>query len=359
MVPFGAYIGDSIVIEKTDPISESSHSGGEIAFDLGSVPMIADGTFNDLEISYWSPDSCDRDTWIYNWRTRSWVQIGYHNAPGSGCFMSPMPQYHLLSGAGIDAYDVVSNKGVVRLMRGPTPEENESSETATLWGEATIRALRINPDYHTLSMAGREPNNHYGLTWDGEALWVSDSWKLTRITGTGEVLASLATTWTIPEGLGFDGAYFWVNDLDSWHLAKITLAGRELGGWWLPGEYHAGITCGAGRVWVGEQRGPYSRIFGIDPDIRWPGDRPVVTDTLLTPGLTVDGLAWDGTNLIVACDEDSLYVMDLEGGTVEAHDLPVKYIRDIAWDGESVWILNRGPAELTSRDMVITRFRLR
>jgi hypothetical protein len=272
-----------------------------------------------------------------------------------------MPQYHLLSGAGIDASDVVSDEGIVSMLRGPTPEEveNPASETAALRGEATVRVLRINPDYHTVSMAGREPSNHYGLTYDGDNLWVSEAWKLMKITGTGEILASISTTWTVPAGVGFDGTFFWLNDIHQGRLTKVTLGGEELGGWSIPGDYYGGVTCGGGRVWVGEERGPYSRIFGIDPDIRWSHERLVMTDTLQTPGLDCSGLAWDGTNLIVACEDDSLYVIGVDGETVAAYELPVKYSRDIAWDGESVWILNRGPSELKSFDMVITRFRLR
>jgi hypothetical protein len=81
-----------------------------------------------------------------------------------------------------------------------------------------------------------------------------------------------------------------------------------------------------------------------------------VPDTLVVPGGSCRGLAWDGYHLLAA--SDSLYVITIEGEIVSAYGLPVMDVQDIAWDGGGVWIINRGPKGLMSKDHVVTRFRL-
>ena len=111
---------------------------------------------------------------------------------------------------------------------------------------------------------------------------------------------------------------------------------------------------------MGDRIGHDFRIYGIEDTLSIATGGEVeyaIPDTLVAPGGACLGLAWDGDNLLVA--SDSLYVLGLDGEVLAAYSLPVAEVQEIAWDGESVWMVNRGPIDLVSRDQVITRFRLR
>jgi hypothetical protein len=177
----GAYLNDQIVLDASGLVN-GVVTHDEITFDLGGLPMVRDGTFNDFEISYWTGSSCDQDSWVYNYNSESWDQIGFDNAPDVGCWATPREHFHLLSAAGIDARDVLGRHNRLRL-RVYYPPDRLAAQQEFLGGRGspTVRALRINPDYLALSLVGSEPRHCYGLTFDGEALWASERGKLLRL----------------------------------------------------------------------------------------------------------------------------------------------------------------------------------
>lgn len=159
-------------------------------------------------------------------------------------------------------------------------------------------------------------------------------------------------------GLAFDGRNLLVADTAD-YLSIVTSDGYGLGGWIPPTMLVGGLTYSPHRVWSGERYGYEVRIFGIVDTISvGPGGREYreVPDTLVVSGGACRGLAWNGDHLLVACD--SLYVLTVEGEIVSAYDFPVMDVRHIAWDGEGVWMISRGPKGLMSEDRVVTRFKL-
>jgi len=358
-LPRGAFIDDPILLEASDAV-DGFLLDEEIIFNLRDVPMVKNGTVNDLEISYSAGSNCDRDTWIYNYDSESWEQIGFRNAPEVGCFGSPHDKNHLLSAAGIRARDVLGRDDRVKLRwHSPPSQAIPQQESLGDTGNPTARALRINPDHFSVSLVGPEPRHCYGLTFDGEALWVSERRRLLGLSTGGEVVGQHCAPAGWPVGLAFNGRILLLADAHN-DLSLVTLDGYHVGGWPLPTEYAGGLTYSPHRVWFGEKHGSESRIFGMVDTVRvGPGGTAYseVPDTLDAPGGSCHGLACDGDHLLVA--SDSLYVLAFDGEIVASYGLPVKEAEDIAWDGEAVWVINRGPKELASRDQVITRVRLR
>lgn len=358
-MPEAPFIDEQIVLE-TSELAEGVVGPEETVFDLSHIQMVQDGTFNDLEISYWTGSSCDEDAWVYDYHSRSWRQIGFDNAPDVGCWTTPAEHFHILSAAGIDARHVLDRDNRVRLRVSsafrPVAQAGESSGGE---GNPTVRALRIHADYHALSLVGSEPRHCYGLAFDGETLWVSERGKLLRLSVRGEVLDRQCAPGDWPVGLAFNGSSLLVADKEN-TLSTVTLDGYGFGGWPLPTGGAGGLTYSPHRVWVGERFGPNLRIYGMEDTISVDPDGHsfrAVPDTLAAPGGPCRGLAWDGYHLLVA--SDSLYTIAVSGEVLSAYALPVAEVQDIAWDGEALWLVNRGPTDLQSRDQVVTRFRLR
>ncbi len=359
MIPEGAFIDDQIILEMSEAV-EGVIGPEEILFDLTGIQMVQEGSFNDLEISYWTGSSCDHDAWVYDYRSRSWRQIGFDNAPDVGCWTVPGEHFHILSAANINPRHVLDVENRLRLrFSSPSHASAQADESALSGGGPTVRALRLNPNYHAVSLVGSEPRHCYGLAFDGEALWVSERRKLLRLSVKGDVLVQHCAPGDWPVGLGFNGRSVLVGDREN-QLSKVTLDGYGFGGSPLPTGFVGGLTCSPHRTWAGDMLGPEFRIFGMEDTVSVdPGGHSyrAVPDTLAAPGGACRGLAWDGEHLLVA--SDSLYVIAISGEVLAAYALPVAEVRDIAWDGESVWVVNRGPIDLPSRDQVVTRFRLR
>jgi hypothetical protein len=208
-VPEGAFLGDQILLGASD-IVEGIADGDEVIFDLSEVPMVRDGTFNDFEVSYPTGTSCDELAWIYSYKDKAWTQIGFQNAPDVGCLDSPSEHFHLISAAGLRASDILG-PGRRAKLRLYLPPDNSASVQEALGspGSPTMRALRLDPDYLTVSLVGREPRYCYGLTFDGEALWVSERRTLLKLSTSGERYGSEAEIYGMVDTPAVDGWRGW------------------------------------------------------------------------------------------------------------------------------------------------------
>jgi len=196
-----------------------------------------------------------------------------------------------------------------------------------------------------------------GLTYDGQSLWVSSnaSNELYKVSLSGAILEELAAPSRYPFGLAFDGQNLWLADGTD-RIFELTPDGDILCEFSVPTDYPGGLAWGDDKLWLTEYGGSQS-LFGIEPDASCNTGVAVITDELQTPGGNSYGITWDGTHLLVASDK--LYKVTTAGYLAEVYNLPVVSVKDIAWDGEAVWLLNQGPINVWGCDPVISRFRLR
>ncbi len=355
-LPDGSFIDDPIVLARSEPVPLSRVEDGEYIIDLSEAPLVRYGSYNDLLISYWTTSSCDEDVYVLDVETGGWKQIGFRDDPeaGLGCRPSFAEQLHLLSSRSCDARQCVNDSAQIRL-RGQIPAYYKDMIPHA-------EPIRLNPDFFTVAIPARYAPNFDGLAYGDGSLWTSNDFfnKIYNIAFTGEVLFEFEPPTGRPSGMASDGKNLWLADREG-SIFKLGPDGEVLCSFSMEVNSVTGLAYGAEKLWLVDPGSgvPYyrARIYGLDPEASCRGGSAVVMDALEVPEGRPYGLAWDGSHLLVA--SDSLYKVTETGVLKGSYPLPVYGVRDIAWDGEGVWILNSGPRDFDAHDPVVTKFRLR
>ncbi|TET26648.1 MAG: hypothetical protein E3J76_00095 [Candidatus Aminicenantes bacterium] len=351
--PQTIYIDEPIVLEVSAFLSASVNWQGDFVFDFNGVILVQTDAYNDFELTYWTSSSCDEDVWVYNFRKRRWDQIGFSPGPGIMCFTVITEQGHLFSARGLEAKDYLE-------------EDLEMRVKGSVSGPK-VRALKINPDYFIVPIRLENVRSFNGLVHDGESLWISSnsSDRIYNLSLEGKIIKEFEALAGYPFGLAFDGQDLWLAD-GSDRIFKMDQEGDVLCQFTVPTDYPGGLTWENDKLWLSEYEHMYgiSQLFGIDPYASCSAGFAVITDTFDTPEGGSTGLAWDGEYLLVVIknpysEAHKLYKIKTSGEVIQSYDIPVKFPKDIAWDGEAVWLLNYGPKDLINHDPVITRFKLR
>ena len=350
--PQTTYIDDPIVLEISTFLSAGVNWQGDSVFDFSGTMLVQTDDYNDFELTYWTSSSCDEDVWVYNFRERRWDQIGFSPGPGIMCLTVITEQGHLFSARGLQARDYLDKDLEMRVkgsVSGPK-----------------VRALKINPDYFMVPIMLGNVCSFNGLAYDGESLWVSSNFsdRIYNLSLKGRILKKFEAPSEYPFGLAFDGQNLWLAD-GSDRIFKMDQEGDVLCQFTVPTICPYGLTWERNRLWLSEHGCLFfHRLFGIDPLASCLSGSAVITDTFDTPEEGSKGLAWEGEYLFGVIknpysEAHKLYKIKTSGEVIQSYDIPVKFPGDIAWDGETVLLLNYGPKDLINYDPVITRFKLR
>jgi outer membrane protein assembly factor BamB len=198
----------------------------------------------------------------------------------------------------------------------------------------------------------------YGLTFDGEYLWVGDDLDglIFKVdTSDGSVVDTLFMFFDSNHGLAWDGEALWVAgdgfDTDYiWRLSPLTggILDSILVSGFAPEEYIGGLTWDGNHLWVS--------IYypNIQPNLyKVDVSTGVAIDTIPSPGLQPQGLAWDGENLWNVMDDndgdpENVYKLDPVLGTqLLSFPVPTTRPRGLAWDGQYIWLVAKGPSGYT------------
>ena len=159
-----------------------------------------------------------------------------------------------------------------------------------------------------------------GLTWDGANLWVADvhTRSIYPNRNFSSVLAFPSPGVSLRD-LAWDGTHLWATDYDCtiWpgcpspygRLYKMTLDGSIVGSYPSPTDNPAGLTFDGFHLWYAD----YSTqtIYKLDPSTL------AILDSFASPGQQPSGLAWDGRYLWVALnDHDMLFRYDVGDPTL-------------------------------------------
>lgn len=345
------YIDDPIVIDASDYISPYNQIDYTYYFNLQDIDFVRDGLCNEIYYTYLSSTSCDTEVNIFQSIDSIWVQISFTEAYITGCVHSPSQDYHLLSSRGLSPQECYVN-GFELMLKGDL-------------GRPEIKALRLNPNLYSIPIFPIDEEFVYyssGLTFDGEHLWITLDWnyfqKIYRLSINGEVL----DTFSIPDppsfstALAFDGKYIWLAGTEN--IIKYTQQGDIASEFLGLGGKNTGLAWGDNKLWLMGRFGGIDRIFSIDPVASCDSNRTIIVDTLTVPSQFIGGLAWDGENLLVSSDR--LYVIAPSDSVIEDFRIYANnYGRDIAWDGDAVWLLHRGTRQYSAKYVVLSRFLLR
>ncbi len=218
--------------------------------------------------------------------------------------------------------------------------------------------------YSTISAQGvvdiiPAPDYAYGLTHDGTALWVGSGndlkiWKIDDHSGAR--LDSIVPATDETRGLGWDGGYLWgyqyifgsSNPLKKDMIVKYANDGTMVDTLASPYEDYIGGMCWAdGYLWISVYypQTPTAVLVKIDPLTG------AFVDTLPSPGQQPQGLAFDGTHLWLAMDDNDgdperIWQLDAAtGDTLSSFPIPPYHSsttarpRDMAWDGQFLYLV--------------------
>lgn len=340
------FIDEPIVLEKSEYILQTRLDSNIATFDIAAVPLVQQGTFNDIEISYGTSSSCDVDVSIYNQRKQEWDRLAY--AVIGPCLTIPSWHGHLLSTKGFKAREYIGLDSRLRI-RLPGPG-----------GNLKIRFLRLHEQYAATPLLIDKPNSSMGLTIDGDTYWTYSGTRkgFCRITKEGHIINTVPSLQRYPQGLAFDGQYFWQAD-GSNRIYKVSLNGSVRDSFFVPTDYPDGLAHTGSALWLSEYQTMKKpiKVYGIDPFASCAGDSAVVLSTFSLPYKYTTGLTWDGSHLLISAD--SLYQVSTSGEVRRSWRLPVSVVGGIAVKDGIISIVSRGPLECIESDHVITRFKLR
>lgn len=179
-----------------------------------------------------------------------------------------------------------------------------------------------------------------GITWDGRSLWVSDhSGVIFKVDPTGKVLDSFQSPDVTPQGMAWDGHCLWIFTTNRSLIYQVRKGGdaveilqpfrspaQVLGG---------GIT--QDMAWDGRHLW-YANQFKV-----YQLDTAGKVLSSFTFHKNVTGLAWDASNLWLACNDfpqkAALSVVDTRGEILETHVSPLLEINGLAWAEGYFWAL--------------------
>jgi hypothetical protein len=344
---FPSFIDRTILLEASERVGGTQTTARQFTFDLAGLDMVANGTFNDIEVSYMTPSSNDGVISIWNFHRGEWKQFGFPLLGNEYVFLTAITRHRqtvreLLG----NAQSCVDENGRLILR----------SEGA---GPRGVRVLRLREHYTAARPIGEDNVNRFdGLTYDGAFFWASSNLarRIYEIDSEGNVLSEFDSPGETPFGLAFDGENIWLAD-GSDRLLELSSTGTVLSEFTVPTDFPHGLAWGDGSLWLAEYGGSDPRTFRIDPAASSDAGVAVVTDVFQTPGGESRGLAWDGENLLVV--SDGLYVMSVDGIVLESYPLPVIEVRGLAWDGECVVMFSRGPEGVGNSGQKLNWFTLR
>jgi len=341
-----SFLDQTIVLEASDWVTGTETGPNEFTYDLSSLSLVANGTFNDIEVSYITPNATDEPVHIYNFAMGEWDQVGFLPPPWVGGVTVTTTHYQTVRDLYGTAQPYIDPTGMLRV-----------------WGEGAlpreVRVLRLRGTYVAARPIGNDNVNSFeGLTYDGVYLWASSSNanRLYLIDGEGTVASEFDIAGDYGPDLAFDGENVWLPD-GSDRILRMSLDGAVTGEFTMPRAYACGLAWGDGSLWLAECYGVDPLTFRIDADASCAGGTAVVLDTFPTPGRESYGLAWDGQHLLVL--SDALYVVNSEGTVVQSYSVPVSYPGGLAWDGQAVAMFSRGPADVGNSGVKLNWFRLR
>lgn len=336
-----SFIDETIVLEASDWVTGTETAEFETTFDLSSLNLVANLTFNDIEVSYTSMSTTDAFMYIHNFDTGEWDQVGFPIGAG-GAAVTRM--YNTIRDRLGSAQPYIDPDGIL-MLRGAPAEE--------------VRVLRLRETYKAARLIGEGNFNSFdGLTYDGAQLWASSNAldHLFLIDGEGAIASEFASPGNYPFDMAFDGENIWLAD-GSDRILKLSLDGTLIDAFTVPTDYPGGLAWGDDSLWLAEYEGPDLRTFRIDPSASSIAGAAVITDEFQTPGGGSSGLAWSGENLLIA--SDALYVVNVDGSVVQSYALPVLQPRGLAWDGQAVVMFSQGPPGVGNSGQKLNWFRLR
>ncbi len=188
------------------------------------------------------------------------------------------------------------------------------------------------------------PSEHpYDLTWDGAYLWnvggdptYLQKETIYQMSKEGKVISSFLSPLVDVRGLAWDGEYLWLGQYDG-SFYKMNTSGEKIGGW---------ITIGCDAImslgWDGQFLWAVNDCYLNVSKIVMPEGNVVanVVDTFNLPDKWMRGLAWDGEYFWLAkiyVPDKTINKLDSAWQITNSFDSPATIPWGLTFDGEFFW----------------------
>jgi hypothetical protein len=339
-------IDDEIVLDASPlpGVSASSVVGDESTFDMGALLLVQNGEFNEFDIGYQSPTSCDLDIDILNHDLLQWDRFANRPPAGTMCVGIFSNKTHILAEQKLSAGDYVDTNDRLKLKNAPAG--------------TTVRALRINPRYKALPLAVTDAAYPRGIYYDGSAFWLGDFYMF-KMSAAGQILEQINTPVYFHFGLTWDGEKFWTawSDASQWKICAFDKTGALSCSFNVTQTVDDGLVFAQDKLWVGYDGGTDPVILVIDPSSSCLAGTAQIDNTITLAISEINAMASDGTFIYVASDDE---VIKFTTGGVAAgtYTLPVDGVQAMSWHSGGLWMVHRGPLYVRTDEYFVSRFQL-
>lgn len=340
-----SFIDETVVLETSDWVTGTETADNEFTFDLSALSIVANRTFNEIEVWYTSGSTDDAAVDVRNLDTGEWDQVGFPQGAGGAAVTTRQNTLGDLLG---DVQRYVDPSGAFLLM------------TSGAYAVPEVRVLRLVDNYRAVRPARLANSEGFvGLTYDGQHLWAADDSTHTiyLIDGEGAIASEFSGPIGDPRDMAFDGENVWLAD-GTGKIHKLSLDATLIDTFTVPTDSPGGLAWGDDSLWLADINIDNPRTFRIDPSASVTAGAAVVTAEFQTPGGPNVGLAWNGENLLIL--GDGLYVVNVDGTVINSYPtFPVFLPRGLAWDGQAIVTFSQGPPGVGNNSLKINWFRLR
>jgi len=331
-------------VQLTGTITENSLAFGDINETIQFSGTVAADTAS-ASGSYANPGADDQGTWTMERVSGSGIiladsiaipfqfMFATDMAFAGSRFWMPGPSSHIYSvGSATGAIDSIVAPG--DHLSGITWDGNDLIVADGTMG--TGKMFRMDIESPSVLMAPGESAAE-GLAFDGTDLWCLD-WSavcIYRMDMDGTVLGSFPCMGDIPQGLAFDGTDLWYSSFSSGSgstdIYQVDTDGNLISSFEAPSFMSGGLTHDGQSIWYCD--GGSDIIYELDH-----------SGAVLSSFGCPDGgreLAWDGTNLWLACTDQVsaswLYCIDTSGNVLDSFEGPGESSCGLAFDGSHLW----------------------
>ena len=152
----------------------------------------------------------------------------------------------------------------------------------------TKKIYKLDTDGNVLDSFDGPGISLYGLTWDGNYLWVANSGdKIYKLTANGTIIDSFNYS-SGSADLAWDGTYLWNSDPYINKIRKLATNGTIVSSFNTPGPFPKGLAWDGVYLWHADYN--RDKIYKLTTN-------GTTVDSFNSPGVWPTGLAWDGTYL--------------------------------------------------------------
>lgn len=347
---------DALFIAASSPITPSQVNGEEYLFELGSLPMVRSGEFNDFDFVYESARGCDIDVEVLNYASGRWDRLA---SSQPGCPDAPRRHFRLFSERGFVAREYLDNLSRLTCRGYTTMNPSVAPQ---------LRVLYLNPYYSALPFGLLDVKAYGGFTFDGQSIWLCGP-SLYQLTPEGRLVREIRPPATRPYPTSFKAVAIapgriWASggagSANTDTVYAYASDGTQVCRFGVRNYSVPALAFVGSSLWVVGFDRVTSRyhILEVDPAASCSAREAQVVKEIPSPTATPLAIASDGSEIVVVGPGAEIYKIATSGTVLGWYRPDLAWISGLAWRDGVLWAVHSGPRGIHSESYFISRFRL-